>query len=52
MDVQLELLLLSELQLVVYYLHWKKLPHGNDKYFLINFNLYVHICLYMVTCHV
>ena len=29
MGVQRELLLLLELQLGVYYLHWKKLHHGN-----------------------
>ena len=30
MDVQLELLLLSELQLVECYLHWKRLHHGKS----------------------
>lgn len=31
MGAQLELLLLLELRLVVCYLHWKKLHHGNVK---------------------
>lgn len=35
MGVQLESLLLLELQLVVYYLHWKKLHLGKIILFLI-----------------
>lgn len=34
MDVQLEFLLLLELLLAVYYLHWRKLHLGNDVLFL------------------
>lgn len=35
MGVQLELLLLLELQSVVYYLHWKRLHHGKQVVLLI-----------------
>lgn len=35
MDVQLELLLLLELQLVVYCLHWKRLLPGRNIFILL-----------------